>query len=114
MWSALRGRRLENLKFLRQVPIGPYVVDFCSPLCRLVVEIDGDTHDETECHDAARSLWLKRQGYRVVRFTNDDVEKGLDAVLQEIVDVASSLPHRADVQDVSHPHPFPLPGRERE
>lgn len=56
------------------------------------VETDGDTHDETECHDAARSLWLKRQGYRVVRFTNDDVEKELDAVLQEIVDVASSLP----------------------
>jgi len=114
MWSALRGRRLENLKFRRQVPIGPYVVDFCSPACRLVVEIDGDPHDETEAEDAVHSLWLKRQGYRVVRFTNDDVEKGPDVVLQEIVDAASGLPCREDVQGVSHPHPFPLPGRERE
>ena len=89
VWSGLRGRRLENLKFRRQVPIGPYVVDFCSPACRLVVEIDGDTHDETEAEDATRSLWLERHGYRVVRFTNEDVEKGLDAVLQEIVDAAS-------------------------
>jgi len=114
MWSALRGRRLENLKFRRQVPIGPFIVDFYSPSCKLVVEIDGDTHDETEAEDATRSLWLERQGYRVVRFTNDDVEKGLDAGLQEIVDAATGLPYREDVQDVSLPHPFPLPGRERE
>lgn len=114
MWSALRGRRLENLKFRRQVPIGPYIVDFCSPGCKLVVEIDGDTHDETEAEDDVRSLWLRKQGYRVVRFTNDEVEGGVEGLLQEIVDAASGLAGREDVSDASHPHPYPLPNRERE
>ncbi len=114
MWSALRGRRLENLKFRRQMPIGPFVVDFCSPACGLVVEIDGDTHDGTETEDALRSLWLAKQGYRVMRFTNLEVEEELDSVLEEILAAVSGVSGCGGLVDVSHPHPVPLPGRERE
>lgn len=61
-----------------------------------MVEIDGDTHEETEAEDAARTLWLETQGYRVVTFTNDDVMQGLDAVLEGIVEAATGLRGRED------------------
>ena len=80
LWSVLRGRRLAGLKFRRQETIGPYIVDFCCREIRLIVELDGMSHDETHVRDRVRERRLTAQGYRLVRVTNSDVSEGLEAV----------------------------------
>lgn len=84
LWSRLRDRRLNDLKFYRQHPIGPYIVDFYHPDTRLVIEVDGGVHLDQEEYDQSRTDWLTDHGYRVVRFTNDEVHFQLNAVLSEI------------------------------
>ena len=84
LWNRLRARQLGGYKFRRQQPIGRFVVDFYCHESRLVVEIDGDTHDGNEQRDAARSAWLTAQGLRVVRYTNAEVHEQLEQVLAAI------------------------------
>ncbi|MDB5429443.1 MAG: hypothetical protein JWP35_559 [Caulobacter sp.] len=64
LWRLLRGRRLDGLKFRRQVPLGPYVVDFPCLRHRLIIEADGPFHDD----DSKRDEWLEAQGFRILRF----------------------------------------------
>jgi very-short-patch-repair endonuclease len=71
LWQMLRNRKLEGLKFRRQVPMGPYVLDFLCLRHRLVVEADGPFHDPQ--HDARRDAWLGSQGFRVLRFSNSEI-----------------------------------------
>ena len=87
LWGALRGRRLNGLKFVRQLPIGPFIVDFACREARLVVEVDGAKHstDDEVAYDAARTAFLERQGWKVMRVWNDDVVRGLDGVLESIL-----------------------------
>ena len=86
LWGHLRGRRLMGFKFRRQVPIGPYVVDFCCPAARVVVEVDGAHHaDQTE-EDEVRSLWLKRCGFGVLRFGTAAILSKVQDVLEVIAD----------------------------
>ena len=92
LWFALRDRRLVGTKFSRQVVIGPYVADFCARTCKLVVEVDGDTHAD-QSRDERRTAWLEERGYRVVRFTNADVTTNLDGVLQTLVLAVTTSPH---------------------
>jgi very-short-patch-repair endonuclease len=82
LWALLRGRRLQGLKFKRQVPIGPYIVDFIAFRHRLVVEADGPLHDAEA--DLLRDRWLISQGFRVLRFSNAWVELWPDRILDEI------------------------------
>jgi very-short-patch-repair endonuclease len=84
LWAALRNRHLEGFKFRRQHPIGRFIVDFYCYECALVVEIDGDSHVAQMEYDQARTEWLSDRGNRVLRFTNQDVERRLDAVLEAI------------------------------
>ncbi|WP_348642921.1 endonuclease domain-containing protein [Mesorhizobium sp. B2-8-9] len=84
LWQELRGRRLDNIKFRRQVPIGRFVADFLCAEAKLVVEIDGSQHAESR-HDQERDAELKVRGFRVLRFWNDDVLKDLDAVCDTII-----------------------------
>ena len=84
LWNALRNSSLLNVKFRRQHAIGPCVADFCCCQRKLVIELDGDTHDFTEEQDARRTEFLKLQGYTVIRFSNDDVIHHSDAVLAAI------------------------------
>ncbi|TIR17571.1 MAG: endonuclease domain-containing protein [Mesorhizobium sp.] len=84
LWQELRGRRLDNIKFKRQVPMGRYVADFVCAEARLIVEIDGSQHAESR-HDQERDAELKARGFRVLRFWNDDVLKELDAVCDTII-----------------------------
>jgi very-short-patch-repair endonuclease len=84
LWHELRGRRLDNIKFRRQVPIGRFVADFLCTEARLIVEIDGSQHAESR-HDQERDAELKARGFRVLRFWNDDVLKELDAVCDTII-----------------------------
>src|SRR3954454_10860612 len=79
LWTLLRDRRLGGAKFRRQVPIGPYVVDFLCAEARLVIELDGGQHGGPE--DAVRQFWLEAQGFRVRRFWNNEVTSNLEGVL---------------------------------
>jgi very-short-patch-repair endonuclease len=83
----LRGRQFEGLKFRRQAPIGRYIVDFACLERRLIVELDGGIHDapfRDPERDRIRDAWLAREGYRVLRFRNGEVENNLNAVLDRI------------------------------
>ncbi len=84
LWQHLRDRRLNGLKFRRQHPVGPFYADFSCPAAGLVVEVDGDTHGERAAYDTRRTEWLSREGYEVVRVTNEDVYLRLDTVLEMI------------------------------
>ena len=87
LWQAIRAKRLEGIKFRRQVPMGPFIVDFFCPEHRLVIELDGSQHGEPDTaeYDARRTAWLRDRGYRVVRFWNDDVLRDLDGVCRHIL-----------------------------
>jgi very-short-patch-repair endonuclease len=86
LWGGLRKRSLGNFKFVRQQPIGPYIVDFVCRRERLIVEVDGVTHsDDVEVeYDASRTLFMEQQGYRVVRVDNDEVFTDISSVLDGI------------------------------
>ena len=102
LWARLRDRRLEGTKFRRQHPLGPFIVEFCRPETKLVIELDGGQHASQREDDALRTAFLHSEGYRVLRFWNNDVLVNIDGVLHRIVDA------------LRDPHPAPLPGRERE
>jgi very-short-patch-repair endonuclease len=91
LWQALRSRQLLDVRFNRQFPVGPYICDFVSREYRLVIEIDGATHAQSEDHDRRRTAFLKSQGWRVVRFWNGDVMNNLDGVVLELVRILKEL-----------------------
>jgi very-short-patch-repair endonuclease len=84
LWALLRDRNLAGLKFRRQVPIGPYVVDFLSFRHRLVIEADGPFHLTNTDHDQRRDAWLRAQGFRVLRFPNEMIACDSRGVLAQI------------------------------
>jgi very-short-patch-repair endonuclease len=84
LWALLRHRRLDGLKFRRQVPLGRYVADFLCLRHRLIVEADGPHHDDSP-HDLERDAWLRAQGFRVLRLTNKRIQDAPDAILAEIL-----------------------------
>ncbi|WP_292035839.1 MULTISPECIES: endonuclease domain-containing protein [unclassified Brevundimonas] len=84
LWAILRDRRLEGLKFRRQVVIGRYVADFVCMRHRLIVEADGPHHDD-RLRDAERDDWLRGQGFRVLRFPNQQIENRAHEVLAAII-----------------------------
>jgi very-short-patch-repair endonuclease len=91
LWQALRNRQLADWKFRRQQPIDRYVVDFVSLDGKLVVEVDGATHDTQAeiARDAERTSILESLGFHVVRVTNMDVYDNLEGVLEMIRRVLS-------------------------
>ena len=104
LWNRLRARSIEGHKFVRQEPIGPYVVDFVCREKRLVVEVDGGQHSESE-QDRLRDQWLTKHNYRVMRVWNNDVMSNMAGVLEAIA---------AAIRVETPPHPdrsaiLPLP-----
>ena len=87
LWHFLRNRRLAGLKFRRQVPIGPYIVDFACIEKKVIVEIDGGEHNfpDHRQYDAQRTAYLEGQGFRVLRFWNNQVLSDIEAVLTVIL-----------------------------
>lgn len=83
LWQQLRGSRL-GVKFRRQVPLGPYTVDFLCVSAKLVVEVDGAQHKAEQDYDERRTRELETQGLKVIRFTNQQVRERLDDVLAAI------------------------------
>jgi len=84
LWNALRGRQLSGFKFRRQHPIGVFIVDFCCPAEKLIIELDGSQHLHSQEYDQSRTEFLESQGYRLIRFWNDAVMNDLDAVIYAI------------------------------
>jgi very-short-patch-repair endonuclease len=93
LWSLLRNRQLGGAKFRRQQPIGSFIADFVCQEHRLIIEADGGQHAESAT-DAARTEFLERVGYRVLRFWNNDILNNMDGVA-EVISVALSTPHPA-------------------
>ena len=86
LWKHLRNRQLEGHKFRRQVPLGQYILDFVCFERRLIVEIDGGHHQGQAAYDDERTKWLESQGFRVLRFWNNDVLGHPDGVAQAILE----------------------------
>ena len=84
LWERLRDRRLANHRFRRQHPIDRLVVDFCCPSVRLIVEVDGGIHAAQREPDKARERLLGELGFKVVRFTNEQVLQQTEWVLERI------------------------------
>jgi very-short-patch-repair endonuclease len=89
LWRHLRSRSLGGLKFVRQKPIGPYIVDFVCREKRLVIELDGGQHAESD-RDAVRDRWLAEHRYRVLRFWNNEVLENIEGVWDTIFAAASA------------------------
>ena len=88
VWRILRAAPFDGLHFRRQVPFaGRYIADFASHRARIIIEIDGSTHDLDSAAEAARTAWLNTQGYRVIRFSNADVAEA---------DIARTLAHQLE------------------
>ena len=103
LWKHLRAHRMGGQKFRRQQPIGPYIVDFVHFGLRLIVEVDGGQHADA-LRDMARDVWLRGQGFTVLRFWNNDILQRTDVVLGAIWNVM----HAGDPSP-----PTPLPQGER-
>jgi len=99
LWQALRARQLGR-KFRRQHPLGPYIVDFVCLQDKLVIEVDGGQHLLQVRSDQARTHWLQKSGYRVLRFWNNNVLKDINTVMERIDAELTSSP----------PQPSPLKG----
>jgi very-short-patch-repair endonuclease len=100
LWQRLRRKQLSGHRFRRQVPLGRYIVDFTCFEARVIVEVDGGQHAEDIMRDWERDHWLSSQGFRVLRFWNNDVLRETDAVVEMIVRALMQPP----------PHPSPIKG----
>ena len=87
LWTELRGRKIEGLKFRRQCSVGTFIADFLCYECALIVEVDGSQHADVnvrEYDDDVRTRYLNEQGFEVLRFTNTEVESHIDSVIERI------------------------------
>jgi very-short-patch-repair endonuclease len=101
LWAHLSAGKVAGHRFTRQYQIGPYFADFLCRAKKLVIEIDGPSHDAQQESDAARSVFLEKQGYRTLRFTNEEVMTNIEGVVTAI---GLALDHM----------PSPNPSRRRE
>lgn len=90
LWDKLRNRKLLNAKFRRQAPIiisnGSFIPDFCSKKEKIVIEVDGGIHDNPYIkeHDDLKENFLEKEGYKILRFSNDEVQYSIKNVLEKI------------------------------
>jgi len=104
LWYLLRGHRFKGVKFKRQKPVGPYIVDFVAVNKGLVIELDGSQHLQQTVHDTQRTAYLQELGFTVLRFWNDAVFTQTEDVLARIA-WALDLPSPAPLG-----HPLPQVG----
>jgi len=91
LWLVLRAHQMGGVQFRRQHAIGPYIVDFCSPRRKLIIEVDGGQHAEQKEYDAERTAFLGSKGYRVLRFWNHEVLGNFEAVTGVIFEAVSEM-----------------------
>jgi very-short-patch-repair endonuclease len=86
LWSRLRAHRVSGVQFRRQHAIGNYIVDFCAPRRKLIIEVDGSQHLEQGEYDSKRTEYFQSKGFRVLRFWNNEVMSNIDSVMGVIWD----------------------------
>ena len=91
LWKLLRNRRFSGLKFVRQYPIGNYIVDFACRQKKIIIELDGSQHNENEniIYDMERTKYFASLGYKVIRFWNNDIDKNLEGVYEKLLKIIS-------------------------
>ncbi len=92
LWRHLRAKQMEGYKFRRQEPIGGYIVDFVCQEKKIVIEVDGGQHSVERERDFERDNWLGGQGYKVLRFWNNEVLMNINGVLELIRNNLNTLP----------------------
>jgi len=102
LWRHLKNKQIEGFKFRRQQPIGKYIVDFINFKRKVVIEVDGGQHIIYKEKDKIRDNWLKKEGYRLLRFWDNEVLNNIEGVLEVIR------------EELLTPHSDPLPQGERE
>jgi very-short-patch-repair endonuclease len=110
LWNALRARRCAGIKFHRQVVFGHFIVDFCAVEARLIIEVDGGIHAYQRKYDTERQQLLEQEGFRVIRFRNDQVLDDLSGTLLTIVQVVGGI-YKTRNENPSHPSPREEKGR---
>jgi very-short-patch-repair endonuclease len=90
MWHFIRNRQLNGVKFVRQYIIEPYIVDFVCREKKFIIELDGNQHADAKEYDEERTIYLEAQGYKVLRFWNNDVLNNIDSVMAHISFVLNS------------------------
>src|SRR3990167_4035724 len=95
MWYYLRNRRLGGYKFVREHVIGNYIADFVCREKKLVIEIDGGQHIDAVEYDAFRTKDLEGRGYRVLRIWNHEIFKNIQGVMDSILNLLDTVPHKA-------------------
>jgi very-short-patch-repair endonuclease len=92
LWRHLKANRMDGIGFRRQTPIANYIVDFACFSANLVIELDGESHDfeERQKADARRDAFLATEGFRVLRFTNEQVMSNLEGVVEAIREATTS------------------------
>jgi len=115
LWRALKRIPVYGSHFRRQVPIGPYVADFACLKARLLIELDGGHHskDDIACKDEARTRWLEKEGYRVVRFWNTELSENMNGVLDTIYAALYGSPQSEAVALPTPPRPDGRPSPSR-
>ena len=92
LWCYLRDKRLDGkTKFRRQFSIGRYIVDFYCHELKLIIELDGDIHYYIQEKDKTREYYLRKQGYRIIRYTNEQIKNNLEGVLYNIIENINKL-----------------------
>jgi len=92
LWAYLRLMREDGVRFRRQHAIGKFITDFCAPRKKLIIELDGSQHLEQEEYDQERTNYLKSQGYKVIRFWNNDVINNIESVMIAINQALENKP----------------------
>ena len=89
LWSYLKNKNLNGLKFRRQYPIGKYIVDFVCIELKLIIELDGGQHNEDKniIYDSERTKFLESNGYNVVRFWNNDIDNNIEGVYEKLLEL---------------------------
>jgi very-short-patch-repair endonuclease len=84
LWDCLRAHKLAGIHFRRQHVIGNYIVDFCAPSKKLIIELDGYPHQKSRDSDAERTIFLTSRGYKVLRFWNSEVFQSVEKIIEAI------------------------------
>lgn len=98
LWQRLRSRQIHGFKFRRQHPVGKYILDFACIEAGLAIEVDGGQHNEMQINDDQRTALLEAQGWKVLRFWNNEVLQNIEGVLEKVLNALT-----VDKSDVTPP-----------
>lgn len=106
LWQHIRARQILGLKFRRQHSVGNYILDFACIDLKLSIEVDGGQHSEMQSQDNLRTAWLETQGWKVLRFGNNEVLQNIEGVLEQVY---NELSNKSDAKKIDRSTVLPPP-----